>query len=146
MSESMIECFKPKTMIECFENMLYSQPKVDNCNMSHREIVILVDRGQTVDFIRNQLGKLCQKLETKLRLEYSFNNTSKIFVIFRHYKEKFWMIRVYVRILDKNQLDGLRPDVIVVYGIFLADQMQQAFEFIQRHSYRQDLEVVFFNR
>lgn len=45
--------FKPKTMIEYFENMLYSQPEVDNFNMSQREIVVLVMHGQTVDFIRN---------------------------------------------------------------------------------------------
>ena len=108
--------FKPKTMIEYFEDMLYSQPKVDNFNMS------------------------------KLGLEYSFNNDTKIFAIIKRYKEKIWMTRIYVRIADKNSLDGLRPDAIMVYGSFLAEQMQDVFEFIQRHSYKTDLKVVFLNR
>lgn len=139
--------FKPKTMIEYFEEVLYSQPKVDNCNMSHREIVVLVMHGQTVDFIRNQLWGLCQKLESKLGLEYSFNNDTKIFAIIKRYKEKIWMTRIYVCIVDKNNyLDGLRPDAIMVYGSFLAEQMQDVFEFIQRHSYKTDLKVVFLNR
>lgn len=138
--------FKPKTMVEYFEEVLYSQPKVDNCNMSQREIVVLVMHGQTVDFIRNQLWGLCQKLESKLGLEYSFNNDTKIFAIIKRYKEKIWMTRIYVRIVDKNSLDGLRPDAIMVYGSFLAEQMQDVFEFIQRHSYKADLEVKFFNR
>ena len=138
--------FKPKTMIEYFEEVLYSQPKVDNFNMSQREIVILVMHGQTVDFIRNQLWGLCQKLESKLGLEYSFNNDTKIFAIIKRYKEKIWMTRIYVRIVDKNNLDGLRPDAIMVYGSFLAEQMQDVFEFIQRHSYKTDLKVVFLNR
>ena len=138
--------FKPKTMIEYFENMLYSQPKVDNFNMSHREIVVLVGYGQNVDFIRKELWELCQKLESKLGLEYSFNNDTKIFAIIKRYKEKIWMTRVYVRIADKNSLDGLRPDAIMVYGSFLAEQMQDVFEFIQRHSYKTDLKVVFLNR
>ena len=138
--------FKPKTMIEYFENMLYSQPKVDNFNMSQREIVVLVMHGQTVDFIRNQLWGLCQKLKSKLGLEYSFNNDTKIFAIIKRYKEKIWMTRIYVRIADKNSLDGLRPDAIMVYGSFLAEQMQDVFEFIQRHSYKTDLKVVFLNR
>ena len=138
--------FKPKTMIEYFENMLYSQPEVDNFNMSQREIVVLVMHGQTVDFIRNQLWGLCQKLETKLGLEYSFNNDTKIFAIIKRYKEKIWMTRIYVRIADQNSLDGLRPDAIMVYGSFLAEQMQNVFEFIQRHSYKASLEVKFFNR
>ena len=138
--------FKPKTMIEYFENMLYSQPEVDNFNMSQREIVVLVMHGQTVDFIRNQLWGLCQKLETKLGLEYSFNNDTKIFAIIKRYKEKIWMTRIYVRIADQNSLDGLRPDAIMVYGSFLAEQMQDVFEFIQRHSYKASLEVKFFNR
>lgn len=133
-------------MIEYFENMLYSQPKVDNCNMSQQEIVVLVMHGQTVDFIKKQLWGLCQKLESKLGLEYSFNNDTKIFGIIKRYKEKIWMTRIYVRIVDKNHLDGLRPDAIMVYGSFLAEQMQQAFEFIQRHSYKTDLKVVFLNR
>ena len=131
------------TMTEYFENMLYSQPKVDNFNMSQREIVVLVGHGKNIDFIRNELWKLCQKLESKLGLEYSFNNNANII---KRYKEKIWMTRVYVRIADQLQLDGLRPDVIVVYGTFLAKQMQQAFEFIQRHSYKTDLKLVFLNR
>lgn len=138
--------FKPKTMIEYFEEVLYSQPKVDNFNMSQQEIVVLVMHGQTVDFIRNQLWGLCQKLESKLGLEYSFNNDTKIFAIIKRYKEKIWMTRIYVRIVDTNNLDGLRPDAIMVYGSFLAEQMQDVFEFIQRHSYKTDLKVVFLNR
>lgn len=138
--------FKPTTMIEYFENVLYSQPEVDNFNMSQREIVVLVMHGQTVDFIRNQLWGLCQKLELKLGLEYSFNNDTKIFAIIKRYKEKIWMTRIYVRIADKNSLDGLRPDAIMVYGSCLAEQMQDAFEFIQRNSCKQGLEVAFFNR
>lgn len=138
--------FKPKTMVEYFEEVLYSQPKVDNFNMSQQEIVVLVMHGQTVDFIRNQLWGLCQKLELKLGLEYSFNNDTKIFAIIKRHKEKIWMTRIYVRIADEIQLDGLRPDVIVVYGSFLAKQMQDVFEFIQRHSYKTDLKVVFLNR
>lgn len=134
------------TMIEYFENMLYSQPKVDNVNMSQREIVVLVGHDQNVDFIKKELWKLCQKLESKLGLEYSFNYNTKIFAIIKRDKEKIYMIRVYIRIVDKNQLDGLRPDVIVVYGSFLAEQMQQTFEFIQRNSYKKDLEVKFLNR
>ena len=133
--------FKPKTMIEYFEDMLYSQPEVDNFNMSQREIVVLVMHGQTVDFIRNQLWGLCQKLESKLGLEYSFNNDTKIFAIIKRYKEKIWMTRIYVRIVDNNNLDGLRPDAIMVYGSFLAEQMQDVFEFIQRHSYKTDSSI-----
>ena len=136
----------PKTMIEYFEEMLYAQPKVDNCNMSHREVVVLVGYGQNVDFIKKELWRLCQKLESKLRLGYSFNNSTHIFGVIKRYKEKIWMTRVYIRIADKNSLDGLRPDVIVVYGSFLAKQMQDVFEFIQRNSYKQGLEVAFFNR
>lgn len=138
--------FKPKTMIEYFENMLYSQPEVDNFNMSQQEIVVLVGHGQNVDFIKKELWKLCQGYESKLGLEYSFNNSTKIFAIIKRYKEKIWMTRVYVRIADQLQLDGLRPDVIVVYGTFLAKQMQDVFEFIQQNSYKKDLEVQFFNR
>ena len=138
--------FKPKTMIEYFEDILYSQPKVDNFNMSQQEIVVLVGYGQNIDFIRNQLWGLCQKLELKLGLEYSFNNDTKIFGIIKRDKEKIYMIRVYIRIADKNSLDGLRPDAIMVYGSFLAEQMQDVFEFIQRHSYKASLEVKFFNR
>lgn len=133
-------------MIEYFENMLYSQPELDNFNMYQREIVVLVMHGQTVDFIRNQLWGLCQKLELKLGLEYSFNNDTKIFAIIKRYKEKIWMTRIYVRIADEIQLDGLRPDAIMVYGSFLAEQMQDVFEFIQLHSYKASLEVKFFNR
>lgn len=138
--------FKPKTIIEYFEDVLYSQPKVDNSNMSQRDIVVLVGYGQNIDFIRNQLWKLCQGYESKLGLEYSFNDSTKIFAIIKRDKEKIWMIRVYVRIADKIQLDGLRPDVIVVYGSFLAKQIQQTFEFIQLNSYKKDLEVKFLNR
>jgi hypothetical protein len=138
--------FKPTTMIEYFENMLHSQPKVDNFNMSQQEIVVLVGHGQNVDFIKKELWKLCQGYESKLGLEYSFNDSTKIFAIIKRYKEKIWMTRIYVRIVDKNNLDGLRPDAIMVYGSFLAEQMQDVFEFIQRHSYKADLEVKFFNR
>lgn len=138
--------FKPKTMIEYFEDMLHSQPKVDNCNMSHREIVVLVGHGQNVDFIKKELWKLCQGYESKLGLEYSFNDSTKIFGIIKRDKEKIWMTRIYVCITDKNSLDGLRPDAIMVYGSFLAEQMQDVFEFIQRHSYKTDLKVVFLNR
>lgn len=136
----------PKTMIEYFENVLYSQPKVDNVNMSQREIVLLVDHGQTVDYIRYELWRLCQKLESKLGLEFDFNKNTKIFGIIKRKDEKIWMIRVYIRIVDKNQLDGLRPDAIMVYGSFLEKQMQDVFEFIQRNSCKQGLEVVFLNR
>lgn len=136
------------TMTEYFENMLYSQPKVDNCNMSQREIVVLVGHGQNIDFIRNELWKLCQKLESKLGLEYSFNNSTHIFGVIKRHKEKFWMIRVCVRIADQLKLDGdgLRPDMIVAYGSFSAKQMQDVFEFIQLNSYKKDLEVQFFYR
>lgn len=135
-------------MTEYFEEVLYSQPKVDNCNMSQREIVVLVGHGQNIDFIRNELWKLCQKLESKLGLEYSFNNSTHIFGVIKRYKEKIWMTRVYVRIADQLQLDGdlLRPDMIVAYGSFSAKQMQDVFEFIQRNSYKKDLEVAFLNR
>lgn len=135
--------FVPKTMIEYFEEVLYSQPKVGNFNVSQREIVVLVGHGQNIDFIKHELWKLCQNLESKLGLEYSFNNN---FSIIKRYKEKIWMTRVSVRIADQLQLDGLRPDVIVVYGSFLAKQMQDVFEFIQRNSYKKDLEVAFLNR
>lgn len=131
------------TMIEYFENILHSQPKVDNYNMSQREIVVLVGHGQNIDFIRNTLWKLCQGYESKLGLEYSFNNNANII---KRYKDKIYMIRIYVRIANQLQLDGLRPDVIVVYGSFLAEQMQDAFDFIQRSSYKKDLEVKFLNR
>lgn len=136
------------TMTEYFENMLYSQPKVDNCNMSQREIVVLVGHGQNIDFIRNELWKLCQKLESKLGLEYSFNNSTHIFGVIKRHKEKIWMIRVCVRIADQLKLDGdgLRPDMIVAYGSFSAKQMQDVFEFIQLNSYKKDLEVQFFYR
>lgn len=138
--------FKPKTMIEYFEEVLYSQPEVDNFNMYHREIIVLVGHGQNIDFIKKELWKLCQGYESKLGLEYSFNDSTKIFAIIKRYKEKIWMTRIYVRIADKNSLDGLRPDAIMVYGSFLAEQMQDVFEFIQRHSYKADLKVVFLNR
>lgn len=133
-------------LVEYFENMLHSQPKVDNVNMSQREIVVLVGYGQNVDFIKKELWKLCQKLESKLGLEYSFNYNTHIFGVIKRYKEKIWMTRVYVRIVDKNQLYGLRPDAIMVYGSFLAKQMQDVFEFIQRNSCKQGLEVEFLDR
>lgn len=131
------------TMIEYFENVLYSQPKVDNVNMSQREIVVLVGHGQNIDFIKHELWKLCQKLESKLGLEYRFNNNANII---KRYKDKIYIIRIYIRIANQLQLDGLRPDVIVVYGSFLAEQMRDTFEFIQRNSYKKDLEVQFLNR
>lgn len=129
--------------VEYFEGVLYSQPKVDNYSMSQREIVVLVGHGQNIDFIKHELWKLCQKLESKLGLEYSFNNNANII---KRYKDKIYMIRIYVHIADHLQLYGLRPDKIVVYGSFLAEQMQQTFEFIQRNSYKKDLEVKFLNR
>lgn len=131
------------TMLEYFEDMLYSQPKVDNVNMSQREIVLLVGHGQNIDFIKHELWKLCQKLESKLGLEYRFNNNANII---KRYKDKIYIIRIYIRIANQLQLDGLRPDVIVVYGSFLAEQMRDTFEFIQRNSYKKDLEVKFLNR
>lgn len=140
--------FKPKTMIEYFENMLHSQPKVDNFNMSHREIVVLVEHGQTVDYIRYELWRLCQKLESKLGLEYDFNKNTKIFGIIKRYDEKIWMTRVYIRRVDKNKLDKLnelRPDEIVVFGKFLAEQVEALMKFIQ-NSNKTCLEVKFFNR
>jgi len=137
--------FKPTTMIEYFENMLHSQPKVNNFNMSQQEIVVLVGYGQNVDFIKKELWKLCQKLELKLELEYSFNNDTKIFAIIKRDKEKIYMIRVYIRIANKISLAGYRPDVIVVYGGFLASHCEVIYDFIQ-HVNKPSLEVKFFNR
>lgn len=136
------------TFIEYFENILYSQPKVDNVNMSQREIVILVEHGQTVDYIRYELWRLCQKLESKLGLEYDFNKNTKIFGIIKRYDEKIWMTRVYIRRVDKNKLDKLnelRPDMIVVFGKFLAEQVEVLMKFIH-NSNRPGLEVAFLNR
>lgn len=136
------------TFIEYFENILYSQPKVDNVNMSQREIVLLVEHGQTVDYIRYELWRLCQKLESKLGLEYDFNKNTKIFGIIKRYEEKIWMTRVYIRRVDKNKLDKLnelRPDEIVVFGKFLAEQVEVMMKFIQ-HSNKPGLEVTFLNR
>ena len=136
------------TFIEYFENMLYSQPKVDNVNMSQREIVILVEHGQTVDYIRYELWRLCQKLESKLGLEFDFNKNTKIFGIIKRYDEKIWMTRVYIRRVDKNKLDKLnelRPDEIVVFGKFLAEQVEVLMKFIQ-NSNKTCLEVAFLNR
>lgn len=136
------------TFIEYFENVLYSQPKVDNVNMSQREIVILVEHGQTVDYIRYELWRLCQKLESKLGLEFDFNKNTKIFGIIKRYDEKIWMTRVYIRRVDKNKLDKLnelRPDEIVVFGKFLAEQVEVLMKFIQ-HSNKTGLEVTFLNR
>lgn len=137
--------FKPTTMIEYFENILYSQPKVDNFNMYHREIIVLVGHGQNIDFIKKELWKLCQKLELKLELEYSFNNDTKIFAIIKRDKEKIYMTRVYIRIANKISLAGYRPDVIVVYGSFLASHCEVIYDFIQ-HVNKTSLEVKFFNR
>ena len=133
-------------LVEYFEDVLYSQPKIDNYNMSHREIAVLVDRGQNIDFIRNQLWKLCQKLELKLGLEYGFNDGTKIFAIIKRYKEKIYMIRIYVRRTDTMDLQGLRPDIIVAYGSFWAKQVRVMLEFIKKSSYKTSLEVQFFNR
>lgn len=136
------------TFIEYFENVLHSQPKVDNVNMSQREIVVLVEHGQTVDFIRYELWRLCQKLESKLGLEYDFNKNTKIFGIIKRYDEKIWMKRVYIRRVDKNKLDKLnelRPDMIVVFGKFLAEQVEVLMKFIQ-NSNKTCLEVAFLNR
>ena len=133
-------------LVEYFEDVLYSQPKVDNCNMSHREIVVLVDRGQNIDFIRNQLWQLCQELELKLGLEYGFNDNTKIFGIIKRYKDKIYMIRIYVRMTDTMDLQGLRPDIIVAYGSFWAKQVGVMLEFVQKNSYKTGLEVKFFNR
>lgn len=139
---------KNMTFIEYFENVLHSQPKVDNVNMSQREIVILVEHGQTVDYIRYELWRLCQKLESKLGLEFDFNKNTKIFGIIKRYDEKIWMTRVYIRRVDKNKLDKLnelRPDEIVVFGKFLAEQVEVLMKFIQ-HSNKTGLEVAFLNR
>lgn len=132
--------------VEYFENVLYSQPKVDNYNMSQREIVVLVDHGLSIAFIRSKLWELCKKLELKLGLEYSFNGDAKIISIIKRYKEKIYMIRIYVRIVDTIGLDGLRPDIIVAYGSFWAKQVRVMLDFIQRHSCKTGLEVKFFNR
>lgn len=134
------------TMIEYFENMLHSQPKVDNFNISQREIVVLVGHGQDVDFIRNTLWKLCQGYKSKLKLEYSFNNDTRIFGIIKRYKDKIYMIRIYIRITDAMGLQLLRPDIIVAYGSFWAEQVRVMLEFIQKSSYKAGLEVQFFNR
>lgn len=131
------------TMTEYFENMLYSQPKVDNFNASQREIVVLVGNGQNIDFITHELWKLCQMLKLKLKLEYSFNNDISII---KRYKDKIYMIKIYVRRTDAMNLQGLRPDIIVVYGSFWSEQVRVMLEFIQKSSYKADLEVQFFNR
>lgn len=132
--------------VEYFEDVLYSQPKVDNYNVSQREIVVLVDRGQNIVFVRNQLWKLCQELELKLGLEYGFNDGTKIFGIIKRCKDKIYMIRIYVCITDAMDLQGLRPDIIVAYGSFWAKQVGVMLEFIQKSSYKTGLEVEFFNR
>lgn len=133
-------------LVEYFENELHSQPEVDNCNMFHREIVVHVGQSHTVDFIRKQLWKLCQGLELKLGLEYSFNDVTKIFAIIKRYKERIYCIRVYICIADKIGLQGLHPDVIVVYGNLLAEQVGMTLKFIQQNSYKASLELKFFNR
>lgn len=137
--------FKPKTMIEYFEEVLYSQPEVDNFNMYHREIIVLVGHGQNIDFIMNQLWKLCQGYESKLGLEYSFNDSTKIFSIIKRDKEKIYMIRVHILIANKISLAGYRPDVIVVYGSFLASHCEVIYDFIQ-HVNKPSLEVEFLDR
>lgn len=137
--------FKPKTMIEYFENMLHSQPKVDNCNMSHREIVVLVGCGHNIDVVRTALWKLCEGYESKLGLEYSFNNNTKIFAIIKRDKEKIYMIRVYIRMANKISLVGYRPDMIVAYGSFSAEQCGVICDFIQ-HVNRPCIEVKFLDR
>ena len=133
-------------LVEYFENVLHSQPKVDNFNMSQREIVVLVGYGQNVDFIRNTLWKLCQGYESKLGLEYRFNDSTKIFAIIKRCKDKIYMIRIFIRIIDEMDLQGLRPDIIVAYGSYLAKQVRVMLEFIQKSSYKTGLEVQFFNR
>lgn len=132
--------------IEYFEDVLYSQPKVDNYHVSQREIVVLVDHGQNIDFIKKQLWKLCQKLELKLKLEYSFNNNTRIFGIIKRCKDKIYMIRIFIRIIDEMDLHSLRPNIIVAYGSFWAKQVGVMLEFIQKNSYKAGLEVRFFNR
>lgn len=134
------------TMIEYFENVLHSQPKVDNYNMSQREIVVLVGCGHDVDYIRNALWKLCQGYKSKFGLEYSFNNDTRIFGIIKRYKDKIYMIRIYIRIIDAIDLQGLRPDIIVAYGSFWAEQVRVMLEFIQKSSYKTSLNIQFFNR
>lgn len=139
---------KNMTFIEYFENILYNQPKVDNANMSQREIVILVEHGQTVDYIRYELWRLCQKLESKLGLEFDFNKNTKIFTITKRQDGKIWTSRVYIRRVDKNKLDKLnelRPDMIVVFGEFFAEQVEALMKFIQ-NSNKTCLEVAFLNR
>ena len=134
-------------LVEYFENKLHTQPKkVDNSNIFYREIVVLVGYGQNIDFIRNQLWKLCQGYKSKLGLDYWFNDSTKIFAIVKRDKEKICMTRVYIRMTDEIGLTGFRPDVIVAYGSFLAEQVRVMLEFIQKSSYKADLEVRFFNR
>ena len=132
--------------IEYFENELHTQPKkVDNCNMCHREIVVLVGSGYDIDFIRNTLWKLCQRYESKLGLEYRFNDSTKIFAIIKRDKQKICMIRVYIRKANKISLVGYRPDMIVAYGSFSAKQCGVICDFIQ-HVNKPYLEVRFLNR
>lgn len=133
-------------IVEFFEDVLYSQPKVDNYHVSQREIVVLVDHGQNIVFIRNQLWRLCRDLELKLGLEYSFNNDTKIFGIIQRCKDKIYMIRIFIRIIDEMDLHSLRPNIIVAYGSFWAKQVGVMLEFIQKSSYKTGLEVQFFNR
>lgn len=134
--------------IEYFENILNSQTE-DNC-MSQREIVVLVEHGQTADYIRYEMWRLCQKLKlgSKLDLEYDFNKNTKIFAITKRQDEKIWMTRVYVRRIDKNKLDKLnelKPDGIVVFGSFSAEQVEVLMKYIQ-NSNKPGLEVAFLNR
>ena len=134
--------------IEYFENILNSQSE-DNCK-SQREIVVLVEHGQTVDYIRFEMWRLCQKLKlgSKLDLEYEFDKITKIFTITKRQDGKIWTSRVYVRRIDKNKLDKLnelRPDGIVVFGSFSAEQVEVLMKYIQ-NSNKPGLEVAFLNR
>lgn len=132
-------------LVEYFENVLHSQPKVDNWNMSHREIMVLVGYGHNIDVVRTVLWKLCEGYESKLGLEYSFNDSTKIFAIIKRDKEKIYMIRVYIRMANKISLAGYRPDMIVAYGSFSAKQCGVICDFIQ-HVNKPYLEVEFLDR
>lgn len=133
-------------IVEYFENELCEQHKVDYFNMSHRKIVVLVGHNQTVDSVRNDLWILCRKLESEMEIEFDFNNNTKIFAIIRREKERIYHTRVYLYSVSKTGFNGLRPDVIVVYGDFLAKQVGKILEFVQRNSYTKGLEVKFLNR
>lgn len=133
--------------IEYFDNELcnYLADKAGDCDTSQKEIVVFVEHGQMADFIRNKLWRLCQMLEPELEIEYGFDDSGKIFAIIKRYKDHVCVIRVFVRIVNALSLMGLRPDVIVVYGSFRADQIREVFCFIQQHS-NKNPELHFFNR